>query len=56
MLVLIQSCNRHAIPANVNKPTKQAKRHECLLGAVSQHSIYLCYIKPTDNARQTDQQ
>ena len=29
-LVLIQSCNRHAIRANVNKPSKQAKRREYL--------------------------
>ena len=28
-LALIQSCNRHAIRANVNKPSKQAKRREC---------------------------
>ena len=26
---LIQSCNRHAIRANFNKPRKQAKRREC---------------------------
>ena len=28
-LVLIQSCNRHEIPAKGNKPSKQAKRREC---------------------------
>ena len=49
--VLIQSCNRHAIRANVNKPSKQAKRREYLPRAVSQHSIYLRYIRPTDNTR-----
>ena len=51
-LVLIQSCNGHAIRANVNKPSKQAKRRECRTRAVSQHSIYVRYIRPTDNARQ----
>ena len=29
-LVLTQMCNRHAIRANVNKASKQAKRGECL--------------------------
>ena len=29
-LVLTQKCNRHAIRANVNKASKQAKRAECL--------------------------
>ena len=29
-LVLTQMCNRHAIGANVNKASKQAKRGECL--------------------------
>ena len=28
-LVLTQKCNRHAIRANVNKASKQAKRAEC---------------------------
>ena len=27
---MIQSCNRHAIRANINKPSKQAKRRKCL--------------------------
>ena len=27
---MIQNCNRHAIHANINKPSKQAKRRECL--------------------------
>ena len=35
---------------------KQAKRRECLPRAVSQHSIYLRYIRATDNARQTHRQ
>ena len=30
LLVLTQKCNRHAIRANVNKASKQAKRGECL--------------------------
>ena len=29
-LVLTQMCNTHAIRANVNKASKQAKRGECL--------------------------
>ena len=29
-LVLMQKCNRHAIRANVNKTSKQAKQGECL--------------------------
>ena len=29
-LVLTQSCNRHAIRANVNKASKKEKRSECL--------------------------
>ena len=29
-LVLTQMCNRHALRANVNKASKQAKRGECL--------------------------
>ena len=55
-LVLIESCNRHVIRAKVNELSKQAKRRECLPRAVSQHSIYLRYIRPTDNARQTNRQ
>ena len=35
---------------------KQAKRRECPPHAVSQHSIYLRYIRPTVNARQTNRQ
>ena len=52
-LVLIQSCNRHKISANVIKRSKQAKRRERLPRDVSQHSIYPRYIRPTDNARKT---
>ena len=52
-LVLIQSCNRHKISANVIKLGKQAKRRERLPRDVSQHSIYPRYIRPTDNARKT---
>ena len=53
---LPQSCNRHAIRASVKKPSIQAKRRKCLPRGVSQHSIYLHYIRPTDNARQTNRQ
>ena len=35
---------------------KQAERRECPPHAVSQNSIYLRYIRPTDNARQTNRQ
>ena len=49
--VLIQSCNRHAIRANVNKPSKQAKRREYLPRDVSRHSIYPRYVRPKDNAQ-----
>ena len=35
---------------------KQAKRRERLQRAVSQHSIYLRHIRPTDNTRQTNRQ
>ena len=34
--------------------SKQAKRREYLPRAVSQNSIYLRFIRPTDNARQTN--
>ena len=51
-----QSCNRHAIRANLKKPSKQAKRRECLLSDVSRHSIYPRYVRPTDNVRQTNLQ
>ena len=51
-----QSCNRHAIHANLEKPSKQAKRRECLLSNVSRHSIYPRYVRPTDNARLTNLQ
>ena len=52
-LVLIQSCSRHAIRANVIKLSKQVKRLESLPRDLSRHSIYPRYIRPTDNARQT---
>ena len=35
---------------------KQAKRRECLPRDVSRYSIYLRYIRRTDNARQTNRQ
>ena len=52
-LVLTQSCNRHAIRANVIMLSKQVKRRESRPRDVSRHSIYPRYIHPTDNGRQT---
>ena len=37
-LVLIQSCNRHAIPAKVNKPSKQANWREWRLAQGINHA------------------
>ena len=51
-LVLIQSCNRLAIRANVNKPSDATR----MSAARSRHSIYPRYTHPTDNARQTNRQ
>ena len=42
--------------ATLRKPSKQAKRPECLLSDVSRHSIYPRYVRPTDKARQTNLQ
>ena len=53
---MIQICSRHAIWANVNRQSKQAKRRKCLPCVVSQHNSYLRYIRPRDNARQTNRQ
>ena len=43
--------NLHAIRSKV-----KAKRREYLPHAVSQNSFYLRFIRPTDNARQTNLQ
>ena len=55
-LVLIQSCNRHATRENINKPSKQAKRRECLPRAVSQQISYIPQMtqgKQIGNRKQT---